>query len=149
MSPTVRAERTGWRDKDLSARHRVWGWDCPAVDLDFLLVEYNIGKPVALVEYKHWRASRVNLRHPTYRALTELADMADLPFVVARYWPGVWAFRVWPINAVAAQSFENAENMTEREYVMRMYRLRRLVLSREISAHLMDERPPLEGGRDA
>ena len=34
----VRPERTGWRDEKLSQRHRMWGWDCPAVDIDFLLL---------------------------------------------------------------------------------------------------------------
>lgn len=30
-------ERTGWRDEEISARHRIWGVNCPAVDLDFLM----------------------------------------------------------------------------------------------------------------
>ena len=51
----VRQERTNWRDQELSARHRTWGFNCPAVDLDFLMVEYNIGKPVGLIEYKHFK----------------------------------------------------------------------------------------------
>jgi hypothetical protein len=61
-------ERTGWRDEELSLRHRLyWGRDCPAVDVDFMLsdapemfddnfrlVEYYHSKPKALIEYKHW-----------------------------------------------------------------------------------------------
>jgi len=31
----------------LSDRHRQWGDDCPMVDLDFLMCEYNHGVPVA------------------------------------------------------------------------------------------------------
>ena len=65
----VRAERTGWRDQALSDRHREWGFNCPSVDLDFLMVEYNIGLPVALVEYKNERAWMPDFRHATYRAL--------------------------------------------------------------------------------
>ena len=37
MDKSVRAERTHWRDEALSERHRLWGYDCPAVDVDFLL----------------------------------------------------------------------------------------------------------------
>ena len=88
----VRAERTEWRDLDLSKRHRAWGFNCPAVDLDFLMVEYNLGKAVAIVEYKHFRARWPNLQHPTYRALADLADnynglAGGLPFFVVFYWP--------------------------------------------------------------
>jgi hypothetical protein len=49
MPPEVKKERSGWRDLELSGRHRRWGWDCPAVDLDFLFLEYDKGKAVALV----------------------------------------------------------------------------------------------------
>lgn len=37
-------ERTGWRDENLSRRHREWGFHCPAVDLGFLLIEYDTGE---------------------------------------------------------------------------------------------------------
>ena len=35
----VRKERTGWRDEEISRRHRLWGVSCAATDIDFLLVE--------------------------------------------------------------------------------------------------------------
>ena len=50
-------ERTGWRDQALSERHRAWGWDCPALDMDFVMIEYDNGKATALVEYKHEQAA--------------------------------------------------------------------------------------------
>ena len=49
---TVKKERNGWRDEAISLRHRLWGWDCPCVDIDFLLIEFDKSLPVALVEYK-------------------------------------------------------------------------------------------------
>lgn len=138
----VRPERTGWRDQDVSARHRMWGFNCPAVDLDFLMVEYNIGKPVGLVEYKyHLSQIPLNLKHPTYRALAELADCARLPFLVAYYWKDIWAFRVVPVNDIAKQSFNEYEILTERLFVKELYRLRRLVLTREIDGKLNDLLP--------
>ncbi len=45
-------ERTGWRDREISQRQRRWGFHCAAVDLDFVLVEYCVAAPVAIVEYK-------------------------------------------------------------------------------------------------
>ncbi len=36
---SVRQERTGWRDEKISQRHREWGYNCPAVDLDFEVVD--------------------------------------------------------------------------------------------------------------
>lgn len=119
-------ERTGWRDHEISRRHRRWGFNCPAVDLDFLMVEFNLGEPAALVEYKHWRARMPDLQHATYRALRSLADREPtIPFLIAFYWPGVWAFRVHPVNDLA-WSLYGAEfaDMTERDFVESLYQAR-------------------------
>lgn len=145
LPENVRAERTGWRDQKISERHRSWGFNCPAVDLDFLVVEYNVGKPVALVEYKHFRARKPVIDHPTYRAIKFLADghnEGPLPFMVSFYWPECWAFRVYPINEIARQHFTEGEAVTEREYVSRLYRMRRLKLTQTISDLLLDDLPP-------
>lgn len=98
-------ERSGWRDKEISQRHRSWGFNCPAVDLDFLMVEYNLGCPVAVVEYKHHLSTETNFKHPTYRALGQLYDERgkQLPLLVAKYWPDIWAFKHLPLNISAAE----------------------------------------------
>jgi hypothetical protein len=135
----TRKERTGWRDRAISGRHREWGFNCPAVDLDFLVVEYNVGKPVALIEYKHHYARSPVLDHPTYRALSDLADKyapAPLPFMVAFYWPDVWAFRIVPVNDIAKEYFNHGQILTELQYVTELYRLRRLTLTRELMCKL-------------
>jgi hypothetical protein len=120
----MNVERTGWRDQSLSERHRSWGAGCTAVDLDLVLVEYHLARPVAIVEYKHHRGT-VDLGSPNYRALRDLADRAGLPFIVAFYWPDVWAFRVQPMNEAALQHFApGGELFTERQFVERLYRLR-------------------------
>ena len=137
----VRQERSGWRDLSLSQRHREWGFNCPAVDLDFLMVEYNIGKPVGLIEYKHHLGMVPDFRHPTYRALTELADIAGLPFIVSFYWPNIWAFRTTPVNEIARKAFVDGRIYTEREFVTELYRLRRFVLTEHLKSLLKDERP--------
>lgn len=143
----TRQERTGWRDGAISARHREWGFNCPAVDLDFLVAEYNVGKPVALIEYKHFLARTPVLEHATYRALTDLSDNyleGSLPFLVAFYWPDIWAFRCLPVNGTAKAHFTDGEVLTEREFVTRLYRLRRLRLTRELEGKLNDILPAME-----
>lgn len=143
----TRHERTGWRDAAVSARHREWGFNCPAVDLDFLVAEYNVGKPVGLIEYKHYLAREPNILHPTYRALTDLSDNylnGSLPFLIAFYWPDIWAFRCLPVNGTAKAHFAENEILTERQFVTRLYRLRRLRLARELEDKLNDLLPPSE-----
>lgn len=136
-------ERTGWRDQELSRRHRRWGFSCPAVDLDFVLVEFGLGVPVALVEYKHFRARRVDLEHPTYRALQALADRGPaIPFLVARYWPGVWAFAVQSANATAESLYGAEHHYSEAEFVAVLYDLRAATIQQQVLRHLNRERPP-------
>jgi len=143
LKSAVRQERTGWRDQSISARHRIWGFNCPAVDLDFLMVEYNLGLPVGLVEYKHFRAREPQVLHPTYRALGALADgyKEPLPFVIAFYWPDVWAFQTLPVNETAQRHFGFRELLTERAFVRRLYRIRRLVLAAHLEEQLNDSMP--------
>ena len=135
-------ERTCWRDAEISARHREWGFNCPATDLDFLAVEYNVGLPVALVEYKKMPGARMpDVKHPTYRALNELANRARIPFLIAFYAVTPWWFQVWPVNDLAARHYQNGELLTERGYVSRLYHLRHLVIESSVLCCLSDELP--------
>lgn len=137
-------ERTGWRDKEISLRHRVWGFNCPAIDLDFLVVEYNIGKPVGLIEYKHFKAQPPNILHPSYRALTALADGhsdGPLPFLIVFYWPDTWAFRVTPVNDCAKRNFKSEEILSELDFVKRLYELRSLTLDKYLVGRLNTSLP--------
>ena len=120
----VKAERSGWRDLRLSARHRRWGWDCPAVDLDFLFLEYDRGKAVALVEYKHELAEPQYASHPTYQAMIDLGTRADVPVFACRYTDNFDVWGVVPLNDSALQWLPERCEMTEREWVAFLYRLR-------------------------
>lgn len=129
----VRAERSGFRCEEISRRHREWGWDCPAVDLDFVLVEYNRGKPVALVEYKEKHAQMPSLTHPTMKALSDLADNykhGPLPFFIAFYCSEDWWFRVYPVNEAAKSFFKHCEGqyLSEQRFVKGLYHLRKRAL---------------------
>lgn len=137
----TRYERTGWRDQAISARHREWGFNCPAVDLDWLMVEYNLGEPVALVEYKHYLASAPSLMHPTYRALAALAQKAAVPFLIAYYWPDLWAFRVAPVTPLAVDLFP-VSDLSEVEYVAKLYEARRLAIDAHVLRRLHRHKPP-------
>ena len=56
-------------------------------------MEYSFGTPVALLELKFPEAlGKVDLGHPNYRALINLADHYSpepLPFFVVYYWPDI------------------------------------------------------------
>lgn len=118
------AERTGWRDEGISRRHREWGLDCPAIDIDFLLIEYNYGKAMALVEYKHERATTQHSTHPSYKALIDLGDRANVPVFAVRYANDYTWFKVTSLNKYAKEYIPANETMTEKEYVSFLKRCR-------------------------
>lgn len=131
-----REERTGWRDEDMSNRHRTWGHNCPMVDVDFLALEYDLAEPVALVEYK--ATDMLPFAHASYKALRKLAQgykNKGIPFFVVRYWhwgDEKWAFEVYPQNKAAYAYMHQhqpdyaGEMMTEKQWVTILYHLRQL-----------------------
>ena len=130
MRETVRAESTGWRDLSLSLRHREWGIDCPASDID-CLVEIARGVPVAIIEYKKSNA-RVSDSIQSIRSVEILADRAKVAFFLVRYSTArrKWYFRIERANAIGS-AFLHSESsrvplsLPEIEYVRLLYRLRR------------------------
>jgi len=120
----VKQERTGWRDMGLSERHRKWGWDCPAVDLDFLFLEYDRGKAVAIVEYKHENAKPQYASHPTYQAMIDLATRASVPCLAARYAADYSWYTVTPLNQFARNWLPERQKMSEQEWVTFLYKIR-------------------------
>lgn len=118
----VSPERSGWRDRELSARHRQWGWDAPFVDFDG--IEYDDGQPLFMVEYKHEDAPPVSPQASNVRALVAVADRANLPFFVVRYGrEPEWWFIVRPANSVARKLRDLPQGrITERDYVTFRYR---------------------------
>ena len=122
--PEVRRERTGWRDANLSERHRHWGWDCPAVDLDFLFLEYDRGKAVALVEYKHEKAMPQKASHPTYQALIDLGTRAGVPVLACRYADDFSWWRVVPLNEKAKEFVPERIEIGEADWVKLLYKIR-------------------------
>lgn len=128
----VKKERSGWRDLGLSDRHRRWGWDCPAVDLDFLFLEYDKGKAVALVEYKHERAAIQHAIHPTYQAMIDLGNRASIPVFACRYKNDYSEWIVTPLNGIARKFLSERKAMTEREWVSFLYEIRGYSVPKEV-----------------
>lgn len=124
-------ERTGWRDESISKRHRDWGINCPAVDLDFVLVEYDRGEPCAIIDYKHKNARAFSSVHPTMRAVSKLATNSRIPFFIVKY-TEKWDCNILPINEFAEKCSEKYLNdptgsrgyIREFEFVAFLYALR-------------------------
>lgn len=115
--PEVTQERTGWRDERLSLLHREWGFDLPMVDIDFLVVEYDHARPVALIEYKHEFASKTDLTKHNYVVLANLGDAADLPVFIVRYADDFSWWRVEAVNMIAAAVVPIPRQVEQERYV--------------------------------
>ena len=121
----VKEQRTSWRDEELSLRHREWGFDCPAVDIDFLLIEYNHAKVKALVEYKKEFAYIPNTSHHTFRAIADLGDRADIPVFLCVYSGDLTTYTVTALNDKARQWCpEDNTVFSEYEWVKLLYDVR-------------------------
>lgn len=127
----VKKERTGWRDFEISKRHRKWGADCPSVDLDFVMLEFNYAKPVAIVEYKHNKTKESPpFCAKRYKALKNLANGYEdhqLPFFIAVYWKNPWRFQVHPKNDAAESHYKHVakEIISEKRFAKSLHLLRK------------------------
>jgi len=117
-------ERTGWRDERISLRHRLWGFDCPAVDIDFLMVEFDKGRVCCLVEYKNEMAAPQYANHPSYKALIDLADRASIPFIACRYASDFSWWKVHPLNKNAKKYLTSSTELSEKGWVELLYKIR-------------------------
>lgn len=141
MTNSVRMERTHWRDEALSERHRLWGYDCPAVDVDFLLVEYDRKEPCAIVDYKHEKLSEWH-RNASSTAISRLATKAGIPAFVCAYADDFsWLWPI-PLNELAEHwiSEQNGERLSEQEWVALLYQMRERTIPESISTSLKTQR---------
>jgi len=126
VSRQVREVRTEHTGQETWRRHRRYGWDAPACDID--CVEYDYGEPIALIEDKHSNAQVKEgtwTEHPTQAAKRSLANAAGIPFFSRRYWTESWMQLVLPLNEHAAEIIHpDGELLTELEYVQLLYWLR-------------------------
>lgn len=137
----VRNERTAWRDEWISQRHRLWGADCPAADIDFLAVEYDLAVPVAIVDYKAFQPRDLDLKGASFKALSWLADMAGIPFMIVFYNAKTAVFTVQPVNGAAKRRYRPNQVMSEQEYVASLYTLRKRSIPQALLARLSSFKP--------
>jgi hypothetical protein len=133
----VRPEVTGTsHDETVSHRHRHhYGYNCPAVDVDHLLIEYDHGRPVALIEHKRKSAPLVPSDHPSMQAIRAIADAYGIPFLYARY-NERFTYRVTPMNDHAREYVPETATLSEQDYVSMLYRLRGRKLPEDVREHL-------------
>lgn len=141
---SVSAERTGWRDQALSLRHREWGYDCPAVDFDFVVAEYDSRRAVALIDYKRGLNYVVGANDRGNMAV--LADLGNgyrgsgLPVYLVRYDGPPYVFMLEPWNDVAklrTPEYAVHAQLSELRFVGFLYWLRGRRVPDEIARHLM------------
>ncbi len=122
-------ERTGWRDQQISERHRHWGSDIYFTDIDFCGIEYYSRKGIILVEYKEWcKRDSLVIQSAPHQTLAWLADGRSIPACVVIYNFDVLprTFEVIPLNDSARRHFGKRRIMTEEEWVTHQFRLRGL-----------------------
>lgn len=134
---SVKGEYTGWRDQELSARHRnVWGFDMPMVDIDLLVAEYDKRIPIVLVEYK-WETRTPRLSGANYQVLRKLADRAGIPFFVCGYKGDFTRWYIHAGNKLALDPLKAShQEWTEEEYVTFLYQLKGLTIPENIRVNL-------------
>ena len=92
--------------------------------MDFLFLEYDRGKAVALVEYKHERARPQYKSHPTYQAMIDLGTRANVPVFACRYADDFSWFKITSLNDIAQEWLPEPIKINEREWVAFLYKIR-------------------------
>lgn len=143
----TKPEMTGFRDEEISRRHRKWGHDCPACDCDFILVEYDKLTPVAIIEYKHhgWKDNQFNAN---IEVIGRLATMAGIyAFVVIYPTPPKsdypYMFWIYPENQKAKNLTTTRFNtwIEESEFVDFLYSIRGQETPPDIDLFLQSLKP--------
>lgn len=143
MSDEVKPENYFWRDGAISQRHRTWGVHCPAVDLDFLLLEFDYSRPVALIDWKAYGSPEPNLMDNNFKALRSLCNTSGIPFMIVFYKRYDWWFRVIPANVAAVKVYPETKVMSEYEFVDSLYKLRGREMPKSL-AHRLEKFKPEE-----
>lgn len=125
---------TGWRDGLLTVRHAYWGHEYPAAGTPFPMIEYDRGKPVAVISYQR-RHGPLPTGEDTVRTHTAFSRLTDtdglpLPFFTAVYDVRNWAYRVFGHNDAARSTLDSPKwvSMTETQFAKHLYGLRRRVM---------------------
>ena len=117
---SVKPRFTDFGDGAISDWHRSLGDEMPAVDLDKVLIEYDRGRPKAVIDYKHVNSKNVDWVSPSFSAMRELcsARTYEIPLMVVRFDDRLTEFAVQPVNLTASAilSGNPRRKMTEQQY---------------------------------
>lgn len=127
MEYGIKQELTHNRDLDFSLRHREYGHFTPAVDIDFMMMELDFGRVVALIEYKQFNAPELNLNHTSIDGIRDLANnvRGQIPAFVIYYYKPTWNFHLVPLNPAAKKMIKEPTTMSEFNFIHFLYFLRR------------------------
>lgn len=126
---------TGWRDSRLPQVHSWYGFDMPAPGMSLVMVEYDRGRAVGVINYVRRDARELPKGIEVVRAYRAMAglcrpDGRPLPFLTALYDPRNWTFKLFGHNE-AAQGLTGCRGWlpcTEEHFARLLYRLRGAVL---------------------
>lgn len=126
----MRKTDSGWRDPGLSAWHEARRMHCPAPGMSFVMVEYDRGEPVGLVNYIR-RGEALPRGEGVVRVYTGLGELSGpngpLPFLTAVYDPYNWAMTLYAHNPAARALMPRDQKMnqvSEYEFVSVLYQMR-------------------------
>ncbi len=123
---------SGYRDPMLGVRHAHWGVPFPVTSMDFPVLEYDHGDPVAVLDYQQ-RGKTVSGPDTmaAYRAFGRLGALSgvfsnQLPFITVQYDHRNWSYRLFGHNDAGRQFLGGPGwlPMSEAGFVDHLYRLR-------------------------
>ena len=112
----VKPERTEWRDKDYSKRHREWSPELTMTDVDALEFNCRTNEPVALIELKKDTAVWNDPKEPSNLAQIALAERAGVPMFGVRYSHDLSWYYVAALSSHAKRLLPDRIRITEKAY---------------------------------
>lgn len=130
----VRQERTNWRDSLLKEIHDEEKFPLPLNDLGFLVLEYDHGKPIALINYEKFNKPLTLTYQESMNNLRILADslsprisVFDVRYSYQKELDIIDKIKVTPINETAKGKIAHIDDyviLTEKEFIFFLYSLR-------------------------
>lgn len=129
---------SGWRDAGLTAWHESRGIGCPAPGMTFVMVEYDRGEPVGIVNYIR-RGEALPRGEDVVRAYAGFGELSGpngpLPFLTAVYDPYNWAKTLYAHNPAARALMPYDQKMnqvSEYDFAAILYRMRGRYIADEL-----------------
>ena len=94
------------------------------VDFDFLSLEYEFGRPCAIVEYKNEHAELQFASDPRYRALISLGNSAKIPVIACRYTDDYSRYSIVPLNEYAKKFIPVRKTIDELGWITLLYEIK-------------------------